>query len=137
VISGHRPGGWRTGGCATARSGSPYPGTRLLLDMGWTGGVISRGINLGKVPGTGFRPRAGTRPALANTPPIAQAAGGKDLTAGTVTIELRHVTTVEVFRSHRVGEMALLPDGKVLIAGGTNFVNHRITVLTGTELYTP
>ena len=80
MISGHRPGGWRTGGYATARCRSPYPGTRLLLDMGWTGGVISMGINLGKVPGTGFQPRAGTKPALANTPPIARAAGGKDLT---------------------------------------------------------
>jgi len=80
VISGPRPGGWRTGGYATARFGNLYPGTRLLLDMGRTVGVISMRINLGKVPGTGFRPRAGTKPALANTPPIAQAAGGKDLT---------------------------------------------------------
>ena len=92
MISGHRPAGWHTGGYATARFGNPYPGTRLLLDMGWTGGVISRGINLGKVPGTSFQPRAGTKPALANTPPIAQAAGGKDLTAATVTIEPRRVT---------------------------------------------
>ena len=33
--------------------------------------------------------------------------------------------------------MALLPDGQVLIVGGTNFANHRITFLTGAELYTP
>ena len=92
VISGPRPGGgWHTGGYTTARFGNPYPGTRLLLDMGRTVAVISMHINLGKVPGTGFRPRAGTKPALANTPSIAQAAGGKDVTAGTVTIELRRV----------------------------------------------
>ena len=88
------PGRLRTGGYATARFGTPYPGTRLLLDMGRTVAVISMRINLGKVPGTGCQPRAGTKPALANTPPIAQAAGGKDLTAGTVTIELRRVTAI-------------------------------------------
>ena len=32
--------------------------------------------------------------------------------------------------------MALLPDGQVLIAGGTNFANHRITFLAGAELCT-
>ena len=90
MISGHRPGGWRTGGYATARFRNLYPGPRLLLDMGRTVAVISMLINLGKVSGTGFRPRAGTKPALTNTPPTAQAAGGKDLTAGMVTIELGH-----------------------------------------------
>jgi len=87
MISGPRPGG----GYTTARFGTPYPGTRLLLDMGRTVAVISMRLNLGKVPGIGLQPRAGTKPALANTPPIAQAAGGKDVTAGTVTIELRRV----------------------------------------------
>ncbi len=77
VISGHRPGGWPTGGYTPARFGNPYQGTRLLLDMGRTVAVISARINLGEVYGTRFQPRAGTRRALTNTPPIAQAAGGK------------------------------------------------------------
>ena len=77
VISGHRPGGWPTGGYTTARFGNPYQGTRLLLDMGRTVAVISVRINLGEVHGTGFQPRAGTKRALTNRPPIAQAAGGK------------------------------------------------------------
>ena len=31
----------------------------------------------------------------------------------------------------------LLTDGQVLVAGGTNFVNHRATFLASAELYTP
>ena len=64
MISGHRPGGRHTGGYANARFGNPYPGTRLLLDMGRTVAVISVRINLGEVYGTGFQPRAGTKRAL-------------------------------------------------------------------------
>jgi hypothetical protein len=77
VISGHRPGGWPTGGYTTAGFGNRYQGTRLLLDIGRTVAVISVRINLGEVYGAGFQPRAGTKRALTNTPPIAQAAGGK------------------------------------------------------------
>ena len=51
VISGLRPGGgWYTGGYISARFGNPYPGTRLLLDMGRTVAVISMRINLARFP---------------------------------------------------------------------------------------
>jgi len=81
VISGLRPGGgWYTGGYISARFGNPYPGTRLLLDMGRTVAVISMRINLARFPAPVSGCGSAPSPRWQNTPPIAQAAGGEDVT---------------------------------------------------------
>jgi hypothetical protein len=47
-------------------------------------------------------------------------------------------TTTGAMSGNRENQTAnLLPDGQVLVAGGTSFANHRPTFLASAELYTP
>jgi hypothetical protein len=74
AIGGHRTAGWHTDWYTTARFGNLYPGTGLLLNMGRTVAITSVRINLGRVSGSDFQLRVGTKPALADMPPVAHAA---------------------------------------------------------------
>ena len=59
---------------ATARFGNLHAGTGLLLDMGRPATITAAWVTLGPAHGASFQMRAGAAPALADLPPVAQAA---------------------------------------------------------------
>ena len=75
---------WHTDQYATARFGNLYAGTGLLLDMGLPATITAAWVTLGAVQGASFRLRVGAAPALADLPPVAQAAS----TGGVVHLRL-------------------------------------------------
>jgi Helix-turn-helix domain len=65
---------WRTDWYASAHFGNLYPGTGLLVDMGRRVTITSAQLTLGRDHGAGLQLRIGAAPALADLPPVAQAA---------------------------------------------------------------
>jgi helix-turn-helix protein len=75
AIGGHRAAGWHTDWYTSARFGSLYPGTGLLLDMGRSVTVTAAQISLGSARGASLQLRIGPAPALADLPPAAHVSG--------------------------------------------------------------
>ena len=84
AIDGNLATAWHTDQYATARFGNLYPGTGLLLDMGRPATITAAWVALGPAHGASFQLRAGAAPALADLPPVAQAAS----TGGVVHLQL-------------------------------------------------
>ena len=75
AIDGHRRTAWHTRRYATARFGSLYPGTGLLLDMGKTVTITAVRVTLGAATGARVQIRIGSQPMLADLRPAASSAG--------------------------------------------------------------
>lgn len=84
AIDGNPATAWHTDWYTTAHFGNLYPGMGLLVDMGRPTTIVAVRITLGPAHGAGFQLRVGTAPALANLPPVAQAAN----TGGVVYLRL-------------------------------------------------
>ena len=84
AIDGNLATAWHTDQYATARFGNLYPGMGLLLDMGRPTTITAAWVTLGSAHGATFQLRAGATPALADLPPVAQAAS----TGGVVHLRL-------------------------------------------------
>ena len=84
AIDGNPATAWHTDQYATARFGNLYAGTGLLLDMGRPATITAAWVTLGPAHGASFQLRAGAAPALADLPPVAQAAS----TGGVVHLRL-------------------------------------------------
>ena len=84
AIDGNLATAWHTDWYKTARFGNLYAGTGLLLDMGRPMTITAAWITLGPAHGASFQLRAGAAPALADLPPVAQAAS----TGGVVHLRL-------------------------------------------------
>ena len=84
AIDGNPATAWQTDQYATARFGNLYAGTGLLLDMGRPATITAAWVTLGPAHGASFQVRAGAAPALADLPPVAQAAS----TGGVVHLRL-------------------------------------------------
>jgi hypothetical protein len=65
---------WHTDWYTSAHFGNLYPGTGLLVDMGRPVTITAALITLGRRHGAGLELRVGAVPALADLPPVAQAA---------------------------------------------------------------
>ena len=79
AIDGTPATAWHTDWYTTARFGSLYPGTGLLVDMGRPVIITAAQITLGQAHGARFQLRAGAAPALADLPPVATAASAGGL----------------------------------------------------------
>ena len=75
AIDGQRRTAWHTRRYTTARFGSLYPGTGLLLDMGNTVTITAVRVTLGAATGASFQIRIGNQPMLADLRPAASSAG--------------------------------------------------------------
>ena len=75
AIDGQRRTAWHTRRYTTARFGSLYPGTGLLLDMGNTVTITAVRVTLGAATGASFQIRIGNQPTLADLRPAASSAG--------------------------------------------------------------
>ena len=75
AIDGLRRTAWHTRGYTTARFGSLYPGTGLLVDMGSTVTITAVRVTLGAATGASFQIRIGSQPMLADLRPAASSAG--------------------------------------------------------------
>jgi cytoskeletal protein RodZ len=84
AIDTHPATAWHTDWYSTARFGNLYAGTGLLVDMGRPVTVTAAQLNLGSSHGAGLQLRVGTAPALADLPPVAQAANA----GGVVSLQL-------------------------------------------------
>ena len=75
AIDGQRRTAWHTRSYTTARFGSLYSGTGLLLDMGNTVTITAVRVTLGAATGARFQIRIGNQPMLADLRPAASSAG--------------------------------------------------------------
>jgi hypothetical protein len=75
AIDGQRRTAWDTRRYTTARFGSLYPGTGLLLDMGNTVTITAVRVTLGAATGASLQIRIGNQPMLADLRPAASSAG--------------------------------------------------------------
>ncbi len=75
AIDGQRRTAWQSRRYTTARFGSLYPGTGLLLDMGNTVKITAVRVTLGAATGASFQIRIGNQPKLADLRPAASSAG--------------------------------------------------------------
>ena len=75
AIDGQRRTAWHTRRYTTARFGSLYPGTGLLLDMGNTVTITAARVTLGAATGASFQIRIGNQPMLADLRPAADRGG--------------------------------------------------------------
>ena len=75
AIDGQRRTAWHTRRYATARFGSLYPGTGLLVDMGHPVMITAVRVTLGVAGGASFQIRIGNQPVLADLQPAASSAG--------------------------------------------------------------
>ncbi len=75
AIDGQRRTAWHTRRYPTARFGSLYPGTGLLLDMGSTVTITAVRVTLGAATGASFQIRIGSQPMLADLRRAAGSAG--------------------------------------------------------------
>lgn len=75
AIDGKRRTAWHTHRYTTARFGSLYPGTGLLLDMGNIVTITAVRVTLGAATGASFQIRIGNQPILADLRPAASSAG--------------------------------------------------------------
>ena len=74
AIDGQRRTAWHTRRYTTARFGSLYTGTGLLLDMGSTVTITAVRVTLGAATGASFQIRIGSQPMLADLRPAASSA---------------------------------------------------------------
>jgi cytoskeletal protein RodZ len=84
AIAGRPATPWYSDWYATAAFGDLQAGTGLLLDMGHPVTISSVRLSLGGHPGAGLQLRAGSRPVLADLPPVATSVSA----SGTLTLRL-------------------------------------------------
>ena len=85
AIDGHRRTAWHTGRYATARPGTPRPGTGLLLNMGHQVKITAIRVTLGAAAGASFQIRIGDQPKLADLRAAASSTGPGGIVRMTMT----------------------------------------------------